>query len=214
MPLGCSRITARDLSWAEPWVIQNQTTLTELRSAKHYANDCIAHHFRSSIILDSESILYPLYHFIYYKNAMYTTFSVVESIPPLTSRRRRPVSFSLPPVVAVLFSPPVVKSYQVPLMRSTQFTFTFTHAQSSSREAIYVHTQFTAHEEHHSSRPTTSNLCPYRSMDFAQYLSQTTAGILALPFAQHTPQESVIRFLDRKVYLQVLSAAFRNVVFR
>jgi len=40
MPLGRSRITARDLSWAEPWVIQNQTTLTELRSAKHYANDC------------------------------------------------------------------------------------------------------------------------------------------------------------------------------
>jgi len=42
MPLGRSRITARDLGWAEPWVIQDQTTLTELRSAKHYANDCNA----------------------------------------------------------------------------------------------------------------------------------------------------------------------------
>jgi len=28
---------------------------------------------------------------------MYTTFSVVESIPSLTSRRRRPVSFNSPP---------------------------------------------------------------------------------------------------------------------
>jgi len=54
----------------------------------------IVHHFRISIILDCASILYLLYHFIYYKNPMYTTFSVVESIPPLTSRRRRPVSFS------------------------------------------------------------------------------------------------------------------------
>jgi len=114
----------------------------------------IAHHFRSSIILDSESILYPLYHFIYYKNPMYTTFSVVESIPPLTSRRRRPVSFS----------PPVFKSHQVALKRIIQFTFTFTHAQSSSREAIYLHAQFTAHEEH-------------------------PAGILAPPLAQHTHRE-------------------------
>jgi len=79
----------------------------------------ITHHFRSSIILDSESILYPLYHFIYYKNPMYTTFSVVESIPPLTSRRRRPVLFSLPPVVVVSSSPPVFKISQAPLARST-----------------------------------------------------------------------------------------------
>jgi len=40
MLLGRSCITARDLGWAEPWVIQDQTTPTELRSAKHYANDC------------------------------------------------------------------------------------------------------------------------------------------------------------------------------
>jgi len=88
---------------------------------------------------------------------MYTTFSVVELNPPLTSRRRRPVLFSLPPVVAVSFSPPVVKISQAPLTRSTQFTFThaqFTHVQSNSREATHVHVQFQAHEEHPSSRPT------------------------------------------------------------
>ena len=95
--------------------------------------------------------------FYYYKNPMYTTFSVVELNPPLTSRRRRPVLFSLPPVVAVSFSPPVVKISQAPLTRSTQFTFThaqFTHVQSNSREATHVHVQFQAHEEHPSSRPT------------------------------------------------------------
>jgi len=56
----------------------------------------ISHHFRSSIILDCASVFLLLSHFVYYKNLMYTTFSVVESIPPLTSRRRRPVSFSSP----------------------------------------------------------------------------------------------------------------------
>jgi len=55
----------------------------------------ISHHFRSSIIPDSDSVFLLLFHFIYYKKPMYTTFSVVESIPPLTSRHR-PVLFSSP----------------------------------------------------------------------------------------------------------------------
>jgi len=131
---------------------------------------------------------------------MYTTFSVVESIPPLTSRRRHPVSFSSSPVVAVSLSPPVV----IQLTRSIQYIHArqFTHAQSSSREATYVHAQFTAHEEHPSSRPTHLTLRPYRSTDFVQYLSQTTAEILAPPFAQHTPRELLIRFSDHQVFLQ------------
>jgi len=35
-------LASRPAIWAvlEPWVIQDQTTPTELRSAKHYANDC------------------------------------------------------------------------------------------------------------------------------------------------------------------------------
>jgi len=37
MSLGRSRITARDLGWAGTL---GDTRLTELRSAKHYANDC------------------------------------------------------------------------------------------------------------------------------------------------------------------------------
>jgi len=44
---------------------------------------------------------------------VYNTFSAVESIPPLTSCRRCPSSFSSAPVIAVSFSPPsppVVKS--------------------------------------------------------------------------------------------------------
>jgi len=124
---------------------------------------------------------------------MYTTFSVVESSIPPTHQSSSPPSFvKFSPVVVVSFSPPVVKSYQVPLTRSTQFTFTFTHAQSSSREAIYVHAQFTAHEEHPSSRPTHLTLRPYCSTDFVQFLSQTTAEILAPPFAQQTPENPSI----------------------
>jgi len=85
--------------------------------------------------------------------------------------------------------------------------FTFTHIQSSSQEATYVHAQFTAHEEHPSSRPTRLTLRPHCSTDFVQYLSQTTAEILAPPFAQHTPRESVNRFSDQQVFLHRLSVA-------
>ena len=122
---------------------------------------------------------------------MCTTFSVVESIPPLTSRRRRPVSFS----------PPVVKLYQVPLTRSSQFTFTFTHAQSSSREAIHVHAQFTAHEEHPSSRPTPQPSVPtVPRILFSSYLRRPL-GYSHRP-SQHKPRESFIRFSDQHVFLQ------------
>ena len=114
--------------------------------------------------------------------------------PPLTSRRHRPVSFSSSPIVAVSFSPPVVKLYQGEASSSRT-------PQSSSQEATYVHAQFTAHEEHPSSRPTRLTLRPYRSTDFVQYLSQTNVKILAPPFAQHTPRESDIRFSDHQVFL-------------
>ena len=132
---------------------------------------------------------------------MYTTFSVVESIPPLTSRRR-PVLFSSPQSSSfrsVRQSSSLIKSRsrEAPSSRSRSRT-----PQSSSREAIYVHSQFTAHEEHPSSRPTHLTLRPYRSTDFVQYLSQTTAEILAPPFAQQTPRESVNRFSDQQVYIQ------------
>jgi len=112
---------------------------------------------------------------------MYTTFSVVESIPPLTSRRRR---------------------RQFRSVRPSRRRFVHVQTSSSSREATYVHAQFTTHEEHPSSRPTHLTLRPYRSTDFVQYLSQKTAEILAPPFAQHTPRESDIRFSDHQVILQ------------
>src|SRR6188768_977044 len=83
----------------------------------------ITHHFRSSIILDSDSILYPLYHFIYYRNPMYTTFSVVESTPPPTHQSSSSPSF-------VHFAP-------------SRRQFTSRHHPSSSREAsslVHVHT--------------------------------------------------------------------------
>jgi len=135
---------------------------------------------------------------------MYTTFSVVESIPPLTSRRRRPVSFSLPPVVAVSFSPPVVKFYQIPLTRSTQFTFTFTHAQSSSREAIYVHAQFTAHEEHPSSRPPPQPSVPtVPRISFSSYLRRPL-GYSHRPSHTHTQNCSFDSQTVRSFYITCL----------
>jgi len=164
----------------------------------------ITHHFCSSFILDCASIFLLLFHFIHYKNLMCTTFSVVESIPPFTSRRRRPVFFSSPPVVTVSFSRPVVKISQAPLTRSTpvhvharsvyarpvQLTRSYLRSRpvSSSRRAP----QFTTH---------TSTFRFHRSTDSVQYLSQTTAEILAPPFAQHTPREFLIRFSDRQVSL-------------
>jgi len=131
---------------------------------------------------------------------MDTTFSVVESIP------------HSPVVVVAQFCSVFPQSSSFRLVRQSSRLvksrsreapqFTFTHVQSSSREATYVHAQFTAHEEHPSSRPTHLTLRPYRSTDFVQYLSQTTAEILAPPFAQHTPRESFIRFSDHQVFLQ------------
>jgi len=127
---------------------------------------------------------------------MYTTFSVVESIPPLTSHRRRQFRSVRPSRRRFVHVQTSSSS------REASSIFTFAHTQSSSREATYVHAQFTAHEEHPSSRPTHLTLRPYRSTDFVQFLSQTTAGILAPPFAQHTPRESAIRFSDHQVFLQ------------
>ena len=128
---------------------------------------------------------------------MYTTFSVVESIPPLTSRRRRQFRSVRPSRRRFVHVQTSSSS------REASSIFTFTHTQSSSREATYVHAQFTAHEEHSSSRPTHLTLRPYCSTDFVQYLSQTTAEILAPPFAQQTPRESVNRFSDHQVFLQL-----------
>ena len=118
---------------------------------------------------------------------MYTTFSVVESIPPLT-RRRRPVSFSSPQSSSFR-SVGQSSSYLKYCSREASSSRT---PQSSSREASYVHAQFTAHEEHPSSRPTHLTLRPYCSTDFVQFLSQTTAEILAPPFAQQTPENPSI----------------------
>jgi len=47
-----------------------------------------------------------------------------------------------------------------------------------------------------------STFRPYHSADPVQYLSQTTAEILAPPFAQHTPREFINRFSDQQVFLQ------------
>ena len=40
MPLGRSRITARDLGWAGPWAIQSQTLFMKIAAAKQYASHC------------------------------------------------------------------------------------------------------------------------------------------------------------------------------
>ena len=147
--------------------------ITHALVSKVVSFSSIAHHFPlfhySGLCA---SILYFLYYFIYYKNPMYTTFSVVESSTPPTHQSSSPPSFvKFSPVVVVSFSPPVVKSYQVPLTKSTQFTFTFTHAQSSSREAIYVQAQFMAHKEHPSSQPTPQpSVSTVPQVSFSSYL--------------------------------------------
>jgi len=40
MPLGRSRITARDLGWAGPWATQSQTLFIKIAAAKQYASHC------------------------------------------------------------------------------------------------------------------------------------------------------------------------------
>jgi len=94
-----------------------------------------------------------------------------------TSSSRSFVQFAQ--VIAVSFSPPVVKFCQVPLTRNTPV-----HARS-------------VHDPH------LNLLFPPLppSTDFVQHLSQMTAKILAPPFAQHTPRESLKRFSDRQVFL-------------
>jgi len=93
-------------------------SITHALVSKVLSLSFIVHHFRISIILDCASILYLLYHFIYYKNPMYTTFSVVESIPPTHQSSSPPSFVQFSPVVVVSFSPPVVKISQALLTRS------------------------------------------------------------------------------------------------
>ena len=137
----------------------------------------IAHHFRSFIILDSDSIFLPLYHFIYYKNPMYTTFSVVESNPPLTTCRRRPVLFSSPPVVAH----PAHEKHPVRV---------HVHARSFYARPVQLTRSIPVHVTTHTFNPP---FLPF--IDYVQRPSQTTTEILALPFAQL--RESFIRFSDQ-----------------
>ena len=136
---------------------------------------------------------------------MYTTFSVVEYITPIHHLSSSPSFIQFAPVVAVSFSPPVVKISQAPPTRSApvhvharsvyarpvQLTRSYPRLRpvSSSRRAP----QFTTH---------TSTFRFHRSTDSVQYVSQTIAEILAPPFAQHTPRESVNRFSDHQVFLQ------------
>jgi len=136
---------------------------------------------------------------------MYNTFSIVESIPPHSPVVVVASFVQFAPVVAVSFSPPIVKISQAPLTRSTpvhvharsvyarpvQLTRSYPRLRpvSSSRRAP----QFTTH---------TSTFRFHRSTDSVQYVSQTIAEILAPPFAQHTPRESVNRFSDHQVFLQ------------
>jgi len=132
-----------------------KSSITHALVSKVLSLSFIVHHFRISIILDCASILYLLYHFIYYKKPMYTTFSVVESIPPLTSRRRRPVSFSSPqssPFRSVRQSSRLVKP--------------------RSREAPqFTHAQFTARKEHPSSPPASQPSAPtVPRISFSSYL--------------------------------------------
>jgi len=132
---------------------------------------------------------------------MYTTFSVVESIPPLTSRCHRPVSFSSPQSSSfrsVRQSPSLIKfcSREAPSSRSRSRTPSPAHEKllrSCSVHGLQRASQFTTH---------TTTFRPYCSTDFVQFLSQTTAEILAPPFAQQTPQESVNQFSDHQVFLQ------------
>jgi len=61
-----------------------------------------------------------------------------------------------------------------------------------------------AHGSRRASRFTThtSTIHPLPFHEFFQYLSQTTAEILAPPFEPHTPRESLNRFSDHQVFLQ------------
>jgi len=136
---------------------------------------------------------------------MYNTFSVVESIPPTHQSSSSPVLFSSPPVVAVSFSPPVVKISQAPLTRSTPV---HVHARAVYARPVQLTRSYPRSRSVSSSRRApqfttdTSTFRFHRSTDSVQYVSQTIAEILAPPFAQHTPRESVNRFSDHQVFLQ------------
>ena len=126
---------------------------------------------------------------------MYTTFSVVESIPPLTSRRRRPVSFSSPqssPFRSVRQSSRLVK----PCSREApQFTHAYVYAYVQ-----FTHAQFTAHEEHPSSQPASQpSALPFhgfRSVPISDDRWDTCTALRTT----HT-RESLIRFSDHQVFL-------------
>ena len=126
---------------------------------------------------------------------MYTTFSVVESIPPTHQSSSSPVSFSSPQSSPFRSRPDVIQ-----LTRTIQYIHVHAHSVQLTRSYLRSHSvhgsrrasQFTTH---------TTTFRPYRSADPVQYLSQTTAKILAPPFAQHTPRESFIRFSDQQVFL-------------
>jgi len=211
------RITVRYPSWLSA-ENTHKSFITHALVSKVLSFSFIAHHVCSSIILDCASIFLLLFHFIYYKNLMYTTISVVESILPLTSRRRRPVLFSSPPVVAVSFSPPVVKISQAPLTRSTPV---HVHARSVYARPVqltrsyHVHVQFQAHEEHPSSRrtPLSQPSAPTVPRIFFSSYLRRPLGYSHRPLHTHTKNCSFDSQTIRSFYItlrRITSARYKS----
>ena len=131
---------------------------------------------------------------------MYTTFSVVESIPPLTSRHRRPVSFSSPqssPFRSVRQSSRLVKPRS---REAPQFTHAYLHAYVQ-----FTHAQFTAHEEHPSSQPASQPSAPtVPRISFSSYLRRPL-GYLHRP--SHNTHPRICHSIPRPSGLSTVATA-------
>jgi len=140
---------------------------------------------------------------------MYTTFSVVESIPPPTSRRRRPVSFSSPqssPFCSVRLQTPPIQ-----LTRSTQFT-------SRSRTPSLAHEKlstFTLSSRLTKSIPVHDPHLNPPSLPFHGFCSVPISDDrwdTRTALRTHTPRESVNRFSDHQVFLHYQKFDFKLTV--
>jgi len=135
---------------------------------------------------------------------MYTTISVVESILPVTSRRRRPVLSILSPVVAHQAHKKHLVHVHVHARRvyahPAQLTRSNLHLRSCSVSSSREASQFIL-------QPTALTFRTYRSTDSVQHLSQTTAEILAPPFECHT---------TTRIFLSILrpSNFFYSILYR
>jgi len=162
--------------------------ITDTQTIHHVRTRCllciIILHSRIFIFQQHDSKFLPRYHFIYYKNPMYTTCFVVEPIPPLTSL----VIASFPPVI-------IVQS----CCRSAQSSSSPAHEQL--RLASPSLRQFTSFRFVQSHEPpvtthTHTSYLPFHG--FNSDLSHTSAEIISPPFPHL--ENLFVRFTDGQVF--------------